>query len=193
MDKNDSIFLWKGPWAPSLLLPRYARIPGQHFRQMSGLLFERLPRCRGCCCVAKYLPFCTQFRDLYNFPPSPYFSLWNYFLFGPIQFLSSHHISTSSLFQVRYHQLLALHQLVHLQSVADTWDCVWYSKYVQAGGREEGKADIYVLNRMLQAQEWPHSLQLQGPTPPQEHEKTKTKTKKTSKNCQNQIRWNSRK
>lgn len=113
-------------------------------------------------------------------------SLWTNTIFKQPPYLYS-------LFQVRYHQLLALHQLVHLQSVADTWDCVWYSKYVQAGGREEGKADIYVLNRMLQAQEWPHSLQLQGPTPPQEHEKTKTKTKKTSKNCQNQLRWNSRK
>lgn len=66
--------------------------------------------------------------------------------------LDSYHMSTRSpLFQTRYHQLLTLHQLAHLQLVPNTWGCTLYSRYGLAG--KEGRADIYILNRKLQVWE----------------------------------------
>lgn len=71
------------------------------------------------------------------------------FLFRTSHMLDSYHLSTRSpLFQTRYHQLLTLQQLAHLQLVPNTWGCTLYSRYGLAG--KKGRADIYILNRKLQ-------------------------------------------
>lgn len=110
------------------------------------------------------LPFLHTIPGSLQLPTWSLFSSLKLHSVRPTRFLNSHCTSTRSpLFQVRYHQLLTLHQHARLQLTLPV-----IQQICLGSGRERGqgtgdggdRADSYILNRLPQAQEQSHAWQL---------------------------------